>query len=787
MITQEGPANVAPQSGSLTTVESSRIGEGRQVTGPPYLEVPVVVATHFTLFDELQVAPPVIKGVALRTGSDTLMVPSEPIYNPHHQVQLEADVPQISFTAGGSYQVAVTDISEVTRGDASGGSLKACVISQDDTGRTASEVASSNCNPDGSQQGLTKPADSKDNMSNNMKHTNRKPRAGVHRNVKVVIVLPGNPSVVKAYTDIAVKLCLEYDCPVHVVGHIGHCSRVTPMTGMCGLVDSIKHHHRRLTTIVQESNCGDDEVLVLGHSIGGYILLKVYELAGPDIKRKFKACGLLAPTVSKFREPALSLLQIAAFAPTRRALRYFLNRAPGVNKVVSLPQEVANEVLFPSFLEGILELLGSELSDLPGNVRYQLVNELAESKKIFVIYAKHDRYVHSKTQRQLRKAIEWNYRNPNELEPTGTQVCVLDFLNHAFCLHPKQNNGMIRLMDNWFEDGEFRAQPTHEIDRSFVLLGGDENTDKEIGSSLSASYSVNTSRSLSSKIAAHIPNARRSPKFDTKMSDISSDGSQQGCSSERSPSQIGKAILAGPQRLMRAMASSLKSISANCMKRPDDATPESPKSFDITSDGTLAPLSGRDGDEVPSNTQQMSTSKEEGGSPYREPSASTFSGGDPSLSQGPTHRSVASSKVHCATPKFAHSIDPVSPLSFPCIMPQTSVDTSAHQNLTPILKTNTTHPHSPIAPAPRDANVLPLTSWSPSMGFQADKHIHLKPTPSTPKDDAQTKPQFAPATQSTPPPAVTVTPPSSPGTGVSPPANKPTTGTDTAKEHQSGG
>eukprot|EP00923_Selenidium_pygospionis_P028322 GHVN01050958.1.p2 GENE.GHVN01050958.1~~GHVN01050958.1.p2 ORF type:complete len:269 (-),score=40.56 GHVN01050958.1:1566-2372(-) len=265
------------------------------------------------------------------------------------------------------------------------------------------------------------------------------------------------------------------------------------------------------------------------------------------------------------------------------------------------------------------------------------------------------------------------------------------------------------------------------------------------------------------------------------MSDISSDGSQQGCSSERSPSQIGKAILAGPQRLMRAMASSLKSFSANCMKRPDDATPESPKSFDITSDGTLAPLSARDGDEVPSNTQQMSTCKEQGDSPYREPSASTFSGGDPSLSQVPTHRSVASSEVHSATPKFAHSIDPVSPLSFPCIMPQSSVDTSAHQaiqNLTPILKTYTTHPHSPIAPAPQDGNVLPLTSWSPPMGSQADKHIHVKPTP---KDDAQTKPQFAPATQSTPTPAVTVTPPSSPGTGVSPPANKPTTSTETTK------
>eukprot|EP00923_Selenidium_pygospionis_P030669 GHVN01054426.1.p1 GENE.GHVN01054426.1~~GHVN01054426.1.p1 ORF type:complete len:129 (-),score=0.74 GHVN01054426.1:110-496(-) len=72
------------------------------------------------------------------------------------------------------------------------------------------------------------------------------------------------------------------------------------MDGMCGLEDVIRHHANRISNILTESMCGDEEALLIGHSIGGLILLRAESLLDSTISAKIRGCGLLAPTITRW-------------------------------------------------------------------------------------------------------------------------------------------------------------------------------------------------------------------------------------------------------------------------------------------------------------------------------------------------------------------------------------------------------------------------------------------------------------------------------------------------------
>eukprot|EP00918_Siedleckia_nematoides_P106896 GHVU01233173.1.p1 GENE.GHVU01233173.1~~GHVU01233173.1.p1 ORF type:complete len:291 (+),score=34.11 GHVU01233173.1:274-1146(+) len=121
------------------------------------------------------------------------------------------------------------------------------------------------------------------------------PPRGINRlRVDLIYVIPGNPGLTYAYENFAVSLATTFRTPAVVVSHLGHCSRY--VGGCTALKDQVAHHARVLQQKVMKLQRGR-RILVLAHSIGGYIVQEMTTW-DPSLERSI-IVGLLCPTLTQ--------------------------------------------------------------------------------------------------------------------------------------------------------------------------------------------------------------------------------------------------------------------------------------------------------------------------------------------------------------------------------------------------------------------------------------------------------------------------------------------------------
>lgn len=128
----------------------------------------------------------------------------------------------------------------------------------------------------------------------------------------VIVIIPGNPGLVDFFEHMAVELS-ELTClPVMGISHTGHLFTDNSYDSWdsIGLADQIAHKikflEEHLQTDADLAERIDKEVplniVLVGHSIGCYVILEVLGAIRKDLKSKIKKCFLLFPAVERMSE-----------------------------------------------------------------------------------------------------------------------------------------------------------------------------------------------------------------------------------------------------------------------------------------------------------------------------------------------------------------------------------------------------------------------------------------------------------------------------------------------------
>eukprot|EP00918_Siedleckia_nematoides_P106902 GHVU01233179.1.p4 GENE.GHVU01233179.1~~GHVU01233179.1.p4 ORF type:complete len:170 (+),score=23.47 GHVU01233179.1:1125-1634(+) len=129
----------------------------------------------------------------------------------------------------------------------------------------------------------------------------------------------GNPGLTYAYENFAVSLATTFRTPAVVVSHLGHCSRY--VGGCTALKDQVAHHARVLQQKVMKLQRGR-RILVLAHSIGGYIVQEMTTW-DPSLERSI-IVGLLCPTLTQFKAKANRKIRFIAHPLVMAVSRFLL-------------------------------------------------------------------------------------------------------------------------------------------------------------------------------------------------------------------------------------------------------------------------------------------------------------------------------------------------------------------------------------------------------------------------------------------------------------------------------
>lgn len=117
---------------------------------------------------------------------------------------------------------------------------------------------------------------------------------------RLFLVIPGNPGVADYYDEFMKRLCTITHTPAWSVSHAGHV--LPPEDGkqelykklsyeLCSLEGQIRHK----VAFIKENIPKDVKLILIGHSIGCYIILKILS----QLKHRMLRCYMLFPTVER--------------------------------------------------------------------------------------------------------------------------------------------------------------------------------------------------------------------------------------------------------------------------------------------------------------------------------------------------------------------------------------------------------------------------------------------------------------------------------------------------------
>ena len=122
----------------------------------------------------------------------------------------------------------------------------------------------------------------------------------------VFVVIPGNPGCIQFYEKFADTLCDASSVPVWGVSHTGHAQAQKgdgvshPSVVECGLDKQIQH---KIDYLQMEVLPKCQNVILIGHSIGCYIILQIFHRMQKDARYHSIRKGiLLFPTIERMKE-----------------------------------------------------------------------------------------------------------------------------------------------------------------------------------------------------------------------------------------------------------------------------------------------------------------------------------------------------------------------------------------------------------------------------------------------------------------------------------------------------
>ncbi|XP_076807016.1 lipid droplet-associated hydrolase-like [Clavelina lepadiformis] len=117
----------------------------------------------------------------------------------------------------------------------------------------------------------------------------------------VFVIIPGNPGLIHFYEKFSEVLYSTTDIPVWGVSHTGHTKTDKqfdhPDVLDCGLECQIEH---KIDFLKQEVFPNADKVILIGHSIGCYIILQIMDKM-KEYRSRFEKGVLLFPTIERMR------------------------------------------------------------------------------------------------------------------------------------------------------------------------------------------------------------------------------------------------------------------------------------------------------------------------------------------------------------------------------------------------------------------------------------------------------------------------------------------------------
>jgi len=241
-----------------------------------------------------------------------------------------------------------------------------------------------------------------------------------------LVVIPGNPGIIDFYTTFIDQLYDKFGQQYDVIGvaHAGHSGSVQRIFS---LQEQIQHKIDVLEYI--KSQKSDAEFVLMGHSVGAYISLKVVKRQ-PDIGVSHVVN--LFPTIRDLWQglaPAVKMFVLPGF---RHTLSTFIHYAPTAltQRVISAVSTLSDEaryitankinyylvmnVLFMAYLEG------QEILDMDADCHEVITRHLAN---MYFLYGPTDQY----TPRQF-------YDEIRVLFPEGNFEMAEDGVKHAFVL-----------------------------------------------------------------------------------------------------------------------------------------------------------------------------------------------------------------------------------------------------------------------------------------------------------------------------------------------------------------
>ena len=122
----------------------------------------------------------------------------------------------------------------------------------------------------------------------------------------VFVIIPGNPGCIQFYEKFAEVLCTASSIPVWGISHTGHAQAKKedcvshPSVIECGLENQILH---KIEYLQKEVLPKCENVILIGHSIGCYIILQIlHRMQKESSYHSIRKGILLFPTIEKMKE-----------------------------------------------------------------------------------------------------------------------------------------------------------------------------------------------------------------------------------------------------------------------------------------------------------------------------------------------------------------------------------------------------------------------------------------------------------------------------------------------------
>ncbi|MEM7181226.1 MAG: alpha/beta fold hydrolase [Spirochaetota bacterium] len=260
----------------------------------------------------------------------------------------------------------------------------------------------------------------------------------------LVILIPGNPSVPGVYEPflnaVVSKLSQNREQVKGIVlPHLGQCNTHLRRIKTINLFDVVEEHKKNILNHLQ--NYQAEEVILIGHSLGGAVTLLLQDELHDAIDRFIFLCPFLGPSARN-----TSYLKLFKNPITRFGLKYgsytILSNQIVANRFFikwlgENPQNknIIKQIKKPNYIHNFFTLVSGYFRDFHKvNLRHKVTN--MDSDKSYFVFARDDFWVPPEVVQKLPNAIRYS---------------VLDDISHDFCLVEKQFQQVAQSIHKYLE------------------------------------------------------------------------------------------------------------------------------------------------------------------------------------------------------------------------------------------------------------------------------------------------------------------------------------------------